>query len=241
MNFSYYNPNDRYRRRAASRMTNFLTVSSVVLLIFGVGFWFGKQNAGQQERILSGEVKEMRSNKAKMEQSLIDMRSEAQTATARYEQMKISYDEQLPEGPVQDLLTLVRKQLEEGRDPERLAFLIRSARPPRNCSEIKTRRFVVATPTNQGPQSKISVADGAVTIRGNGEPARNDKGLPEAWFNSAKAVSLEFKGLDGGVERKKGTFPLHHSMVVGAREYRFTVNDGARSFAKVTFDSCDYP
>ena len=108
MSFSYYNPNDRYRKRAANRMTNFFVMSSIVLLIFGVGFWFGKQNAGQQERILKAEVKEMRSNKKEMEQELIDMRSEAQTATARYEQIQATYDEQLPEGPVRDLLALVR-------------------------------------------------------------------------------------------------------------------------------------
>ena len=241
MSLSYYNPNDRYRKRAAARMANFLTVSFLVLLIFGVGFWFGKQNAGQQEKILKERVKSMAQQAEEMEQALIDMRSESQTATMRYEQLKETYDTQLPEGPIRDLLALVQKQLEEGRDPERLAFLIRSARPPRNCSDIQTRRFVVATPTNKAPQSKISVADGAITVSGSGLSAKNDKGQPEAWFDSSRAVSLEFRGLDGQVEKKKGTFPLHQSMVVGAREYRFTVTDGARSFAKVTYDSCDYP
>ena len=241
MSLSYYNPNDRYRRRAAARLSSFFTVSFLILLIFGVGFWFGKQNAGQQEKILKQRVKDMTEQSAEMEQALIDMRSEAQTATMRYEQLKTTYDEQLPEGPVRNLVELLRKQLEEGRDPERLAFLIRSARPPRNCSDIETRRFVVSTPTNDAPQSKISVADGAITVTGRGEAARNDKGQPEAWFDSARAVNVEFKALGGEVEKKQGTFPLHHSMVVGEREYRFTVTDGARSFAKVTYDSCDYP
>lgn len=241
MSLSSYNPSDRYRKRAASRMANFMVVSFLVLMLFGVGFWFGKQNAGQQERILKQRVQTLTSEATEVEQALIDMRSEAQTATMRYEQLKTTYDEQLPEGAVRDLLELVRKQLEEGRDPERLAFLIRSARPPRNCSEIKTRRFVVATPTNQGPQSKISVADGSITIKGTGASAKNDKGQAEAWFDSSRPVSLDFVGLGGQAEQKKGTFPIHHSMVVGAREYRFTVSDGARSFAKVTYDSCDYP
>jgi len=241
MSLSYYNPNDRYKRRAAARMSNFFTISFLILLIFGVGFWFGKQNAGQQEKILKQRVKDMREQSSEMEQSLIDMRSQAQTATMRYEQLKTTYDEQLPEGAVRDLVGLVRKQLEEGRDPERLAFLIRSARPPRNCSDIETRRFVVDTPTNDAPQSKISVADGAITVTGAGQAARNDKNQPEAWFDSARAVKVEFKALGGEVETKTGTFPVHHSMVVGEREYRFTVTDGARSFAKVTYDSCDYP
>ena len=241
MSFSYYNPNDRYRRRASARMANFFTVSFLIILIFSVGFWFGKQNAGQQEKILKERVKSMEAESEKMEQALIDMRSEAQTATMRYDQLKETYDEQLPEGAVRDLVALLHKQLKEGRDPERLAFLIRSARPPRNCSEIATRRFVVSTPTNKAPQSKISVADGAITVTGSGKSARNSQGQPEAWFDPAQSVSVEFKALSGEVDRKKGTFPIHHSMVVGAREYRFTVTDGARSFAKVTYDSCDYP
>jgi hypothetical protein len=35
--------------------------------------------------------------------------------------------------------------------------------------------------------------------------------------------------------------PLQHSMVVQNREYRFTIDAGAKSFARITFDSCDYP
>ena len=42
-------------------------------------------------------------------------------------------------------------------------------------------------------------------------------------------------------DNKAGIMPLHHSVVSGNREYRFTIEEGARSFAKVTFDSCDYP
>ena len=223
------------------RTMNFFIGLFLVILLFGIGFWFGKQNAGQQEKILAKRVKEMRTEAKEMEDALIAMRSEAQTATMRFEQLQTTYDEQLPEGPVRDLVELLRKQLDEGRDPERLAFLIRSARPPRNCSEIETRRFVVATPTNTGPQSKITVADGAITVSGNGASARNDKGQPEAWFDPARSVSVEFQPLGEKIETKKGVFPIHHSIVVGAREYRFTISDGARSFAKVTFDSCDYP
>lgn len=241
MSFSDYNPHDRYRKRAAARTANIVVGLAVVFFIFGLGFWFGNQNAGQQEKILRERVKSMTVQAEEMEQSLIDMRSEAQTAGMRYEQLKKMYDEQLPEGAVQDLVAILRKQLEEGRDPERLAFLIRSARPPRNCSEIQTRRFVVSTPTSQGPQSKISVADGSIIVSGSGVSAKNENGQPEAWFDPTRAVSVDFKALSGEVDKKKGTFPIHHSMVVGAREFRFTVTDGARSFAKVTYDSCDYP
>lgn len=241
MSFSYYDPNERYRKRAAGQFSSFLMAFIVLASIFGVGFWFGGENAVQEEKILAARVAVLEKERAAIEQELVEVRSTAQTATARYEQLRETYEEELPEGAVQELLSLVRKQLEEGRSPERLAFLIRSARPPRNCSETKSKRFIVGTPANQGPQSKVSIGDGAVLIKGDGVSARNKNGSPEAWYNPGRAVALEFTSLEGNKETKKGTLPLHHSMVVGNREHRFTISEGARSFAKVTFDSCDYP
>jgi len=240
MSFSTYNPGDRYRKRATKSFMSFSFVLFVLFLFFIVGFWFGKQNAGQQERLLKAQVEEITLQNKVLENSLVETRSEAQTAVMRYDQLQKKYEEQLPEGPLRDLLSLVKAQLNEGRDPERLAFLIRSARPPRNCSEIETKRFVVSTPGNQAPQSSISVADGGVIVKASGAAVKNSDGKAEAWFDPTRSVNIEFKTLDG-VEVKKGVFPLHHSIVVGAREYRFTVSAGARSFAKVTFDSCDYP
>lgn len=241
MSINHYNPHDRYRKRAADRFGGFLVAVFIVLCIFGIGYWVGQERSGHSVGALKARIKSAETRVSEVEAELIEARSQAGTATMRFEQLEQSYQEQIPEGPVEDLLALLRKQIEEGRDPERLAFLIRSARPPRNCSEIETRRFVVSTPANQGPDSQISVADGAIVIQASGVSARNDQGRPEAWFDPTKNIALTFITLGGQKDVKKGVFPLHHSVVVADREYRFTVSDGARSFAKVTFDSCDYP
>lgn len=241
MSLSYYNPNERYRRRAAGRVGNFFTAMFIIAVIFGFGFWVGHERAALDEAALKQKVEALELQNAEIEQTLVDSRSEAQTAVMRYEQLQETYQEQIPDGPITDLLALLRKQLEEGRDPDRLAFLIRSARPPRNCSEAKTKRFIVSTPANKGAVSKIAVADGAIVIHGKGVSARNDKGQPESWYDPSRPVKVEFVQLGGVKEVKSKQLPLHHSVIVGAREYRFTVSDGARSFAKVTFDSCDYP
>ena len=56
----------------------------------------------------------------------------------------------------------------------------------------------------------------------------------------AQQVTVRFK--NGEVaETKKGILPLRHSIIVNNREYRFTVEEGSRSFAKVVYDSCAYP
>jgi hypothetical protein len=169
----------------------------------------------------------------------------------RYEQLQETFQEAIPNGSMQSIIELVHKQLEEGMDPQRLEFVIRSARPPRNCTEPETRRFVISTPANKAAESRIEIAEAGISITGAGESARSDKGQPEAWFDSAKPVKLVFT-VKGGkqkedgttedlVEQKSGVMPIRHTLVSGLKEYRFSIEEGARSFARVTFDSCDYP
>ena len=240
MRISSYNPQDRYRRRSSERMTAFMVVVAVLGLAFVTGIWFGKQNAGQQERSLKKQLKVLQGEHQELQDTLTEARAEAQTAQARYEQLQETYKEVLPEGPMQELAALVKQQLDEGRSAERLKFLIRSARPPRGCTEPETKRFVVSTPSYDGPQSRIGIADGALQITASGQSARNSAGKPEAWYDPSKKVKVQFKGPEGG-KTKSGIMPLRHSMIVNNREYRITIDSGARSFAKVTFDSCDYP
>ncbi|MCB1562164.1 MAG: hypothetical protein KDJ75_01180 [Alphaproteobacteria bacterium] len=241
MSLAYYNPQERYRKRAAERIAGFAVVFCVLGLSVGLGFWFGKENAAQENSAMHHKVTDLEERLEQANSALTELRAREKTATARLERLQRTMQETVPEGPVEDLLALVRKQLEEGRDPERLAFLIRSARPPRNCVEPQTVRFVVSTPAYKGPDSAVTVADGTLTIKASGASARNEKGQAEAWYDPSKEVTLEFLRAGGEKDTKKGGMPLQHSMVVDGREYRFTVSEGARSFAKVTFDSCDYP
>lgn len=238
---NYYNPHDRYRRRAAERVGSFFVAFGVLGMMFAFGFWLGGERAQHGAGMLKQKVQALEAQNQQAENDLVELRSQAQTAVMRYEQLQKDFVEKIPEGPVSDLLDLVRKQIEEGRDPERLAFLIRSARPPRNCTEIETKRFVVSTPANQGPDNQISIGDGAITITAEGTPARNEKGEQEAWYDPNQSISLKFTTLGGEAASKDGILPIHHSVVAADREYRFTISDGARSFVKVTFDSCDYP
>ena len=241
MRVSSYNPQSRYRRKSANQLAAFITVLVILMLAFGFGFWMGKQAAGHGERSLKKQVAEIRKERDALQDTVTEARAEAQTAVMRYDQLQEEYNKTVPEGPMRDLVTMLGKQIEEGRDPKRLAFLIRSARPPRNCTEPETKRFVLSTPSYTGPGGKITLADGALVVRGSGASAVNSAGKPEAWFDPSKKVSIDFVALGGVKETKSGVLPIHHSVVVGAKEYRLTISEGAKSFAKVSFDSCDYP
>jgi hypothetical protein len=241
MSIYSYDPYNRYRKRNMQRLAGFAVMLLVMIAAAAFGFFLGRQNVFREELVMHAQVEVLTEEKKVLENTVTELKAEALTATTRYQELQKTVAETMPEGPVQDLIMLVHKQIGDGMDPERLAFLIRSARPPRNCAEPETQRFVVSTPAYKGPESKASIEDGTIVIKGSGVSAKNVKGDPEAWYDAGKAVSLEFLLKDGRSETKKGVMPIHQSLIIGNKEYRFTVAEGARSFAKVTFDSCDYP
>lgn len=235
-----YNPTSRYRDRKMQRMTSMVSMLLVIILSASVGFWVGKQYGVEQTISLEEQVSSLTKERNQLLTNVTELRAEAQTANTRFEQIKAEYNAVLPEGPMQDLTRLVREQLTQGMAPERLAFFIKSARPPTDCTDPETKRFVVSTPSYAGPDSSASVADGAIIIKGKGASASNREGKAEAWFDPAQNVEITFAST-AGTEKKRGVFPLRHSVVVGNREYRFTIEEGAKSFAKVVYDSCAYP
>lgn len=241
MKISPYNLQNRYRRKANERLAGVMVVLVVLFVAFGLGFLIGQQASKQQVKYLKSQVESVSKERDGLQQYVTDLRAETQTALARYAQIQKTYEEILPEGPLRDLTTLLKQQLDEGRDPSRLEFLIRSARPPRGCTEPETKRFVVSTPANKGPKSEISIAEGALIVKASGASAMNSSGQPEAWFDPAQEVTFEFISQGGVSETKAGIMPFNHSIVVENREYRLAISEGSRSFVKVTFDSCDYP
>ncbi len=241
MSLSSYNPHERYRQRATQRMMSALLALFFMFCSGVFGVWLGRMNASQEMAALQSAQEESVLQRNDLQEAVTRLRAEVQTAHTRFERLQDSYEETIPEGPMRDLVMLIKEQLDEGMDPVRLELAVRSARPPDNCTDPETRRFVVSTPAYQGPESMISLAEGALSISAAGSSARNDKGQSEAWYDPSRMIDLVFTSADGEQEKKKGTLPLHHSVIVGEREYRFTISEGARSFAKVTFDSCDYP
>lgn len=242
MSLSSYNPRDRYRERAVQRFNKALLF---LILLGGAatgGFMMGRQNATMQIASLKDDAQEKEKKLQELQNELTTLRADARTATSRLETLKTQYEKDLPqEGPMREIFDMIKKQVDDGMAPERLAFVIRSARPPSNCSDPVSKRFVVRPPSYKGPESTVSVGEGAVTISAIGEAARGSTGQVEAWYDPTQKITLTFKTADGATEEKSGTLPLQHSIIAGGREYRFNLTEGEKSFAKVTFDSCDYP
>lgn len=240
MLINQYNPHSRYRERSAQKVANVVSFLLIIAMSVGVGIWMGRQFGAESVITLKRQNKSLSDQVDELQTALTDLRAEAQVANTRFEQLRAEYNAAVPEGPMQDLLKLVKQQLDEGMEPGRLSFLIRSARPPTGCTEADSKRFIVSTPTYKGENSAVTIADGAVVVFGSGASAKNAQGQPEAWYDPAQSVKVTFKTRDGA-EEKTGTLPIRHSVVVDDREYRFTIEEGSRSFARVVHDSCSYP
>ena len=236
-----YDPGARYRRRSAKRFVNILKLLFLVLLIGGVGFYFGRLQAVKEIHLLEEKHKSAVNDLEDITKEITDLRAEARTSNIRYEQLKTNYEEILPAGPIQDLTMLMKKQLDEGIDPKRMESVLRAVSPPQNCTEAQSKRFVVTTPAYAGPVSKVSIDKRNIVIYGSGESARNSGGDAEAWFDPTKPVEMTFELSSGKKEVKTGVLPIQYYVIYDDKEYRFTIAPGERSFARVTYDNCDAP
>ena len=148
-----------------------------------------------------------------------------------------------PKGDAKRLFDLIERQLGEGVAPNRLAFVIETtSRKPSCDGKPATKRFLVRTPLYQGANDTVSFADNGIVITSEGEPTVNAEGKPEAWFDPAKPITVKFVSLGGTTSVASGMLPLHHSVVIGENEYRFTlVASESKGFINVTGDRCQFP
>lgn len=231
----------RHRRRQNQQRRRAAWVVVFLIALAGTSFWWGAETERTSQLAFKEKASELEKQRAGLDNMITNLRSEVQSTQVRYQQLEAKYLQEVPQGEFKNLTDLVRKQLNAGIKPERLAFVIDAARPPKNCTDPAVKRFVVKTPVYNGPHGTVSFGNGVVTVTGEGAAAINAGGMPEAWYDPGKPVKIVFIEIGGKRTVKEGLLPVQHSLVIGNKEYRFTVAAGERSFISVTSDSCDYP
>jgi cell division protein FtsB len=241
MSFMWHESGGRYRKRMAERRRRIAIVIIFLMALGAACYWRGREDVIASELAYKEQYQKLQKEREGLDQTITQLRSEVQSAQVRYQQLDQKFKTEVPQGEFKMLTDLVKKQLQGGIKAERLSFVIDSARPPRNCGEPQLKRFVMKTPVYSGPQGAVSFGNGVVTVAGEGAASVNPSGKAEAWYDPGKPVKIIFTEIGGKQTVKEGLLPVQHSLVVGNKEYRFTVAAGERSFISVTSDSCDYP
>lgn len=223
------------------RLVNLVGLVIIVVLSMGIGYWLGQENSKYLNATMKEELVFLKTQRSSTMELLTQLKAEAKAANLRFEQLKENYTEEMGSGSLPELMTLVKAQLDKGVMPERLASVIRSARPPEKCSQTLAGKVIVKTKAYNGAGGQISVADGNIMISASGESSISETGKPEAWYDSALPVAITFKVAGEETQVKEGTLPIHHSIILNDREYRFTLSEGAVSYVDITYDSCAYP
>ena len=235
---------DRARRR---RQRRWVTVKWL-LAVGGLGaaavfaYESGRSLAQRDVDALSQRIAEL---EAGLQQAETDMsaaqasQSEAERSLSEAQQR---YQQDVPTGELAELFALLRQKRAEGVTPERLGFLLEAASNDRACDDQATqKRFVLRTPLYAGGNDSVGFYEGLITVTGEGPSATDAAGKAEAWFDPSESVTLRFVELGGKETVVEGVLPLTKSIVIGAREYRFSAAVGDRGFVQVSSDSCSFP
>ncbi len=218
--------------------------SMVFFLFLGVtSYWTGSRLAVREVSRLQQEVDELSRGVAELGDRNAQLRTQAAEAGENAAQWQARYKAEVPTGKSRELFALLKSQIDKGADPDRVAFLVRTAADERSCdSETQTRRFLVRTPLFVGANDAVTFARNSITVTAQGASASNAEGKSEAWFDPAKPVVLKFVNPGGASSEATGALPLHHSVVRGDGEYRFSIVAGEkRGFVSVTVERCAFP
>lgn len=233
---------NRRRRRFWTGLAKWMVV---VIALFAAGFYAyrtGSKLAEHDVTKLRDEVAELTTTVETLTSENDSLKLELAAANTRAAEWQSRYEREVPTGAIKQLTDLVGEKVRDGVAMDRLSFLIGAAGAAAACdNEPVTKRFIVPTPLYSGENSWIGFADSSVTVTAMGESAVNANGQPEGWYDPAKPVTMKFTRLGGETEEISGKLPLHHSVLVGDSEFRFTAVAGDRGFMNVTADRCEFP
>jgi len=226
-----------------------LAVLKWLLLIGGLlGLGWLAYAAGSE--LARDDVRELQEQIGMLERDLSEQTGEAEAlrierdeTQERLQELQRRYDEDVPTGEARELFALLREQLDAGVGSDRLRFLTGTAGEEVRCDgDPVQRRFIVQTGLTRGQNDWVAFADNAIVARARGEPALADNGLPEAWFDETKPVTVTFTKIDSGESEAVGILPLHHSVAHGDHEYRFVMTQApARGLMQITAERCRLP
>lgn len=228
---SHQRERQRRRQRALLGLFKWIFLAALLAAAAGYAWVTASRVAGQEAATLKIENTQLGAKVGELEAALRE--SQAQTAVLQ---------ERLPSEEESALLEVARRKAGEGVALPRQAEIIAAASRERRCDGAPTvKRFRVRTPITGDEGTAASFANNVITVRAEGRSAKNADGAPEAWFDPAQPIALNFLHINGAAARTEGVLPLHYALAVGKDEYRFQIDQGPVGLIVVAMDRCDYP
>jgi len=236
----------RNRRRRRGRiilvLLRWLFVIAVALAAGYYSWDFGTKLARQEVGVLEDRLAQANAENAQLRTDITGLETALREERALVAQWQERYQAEVPSAEDKQLMGVIQERIAAGISRERLYEIVGLAQERQNCEPLPgARRFVVQNPVYAGANDTVSFAENAIIVTATGESELNTDGRPEAWFDAAKPVTVFFSRPGGATTSAVGVLPLHHAVVVGDREYRFSIVAGTRSFAEISGQSCAYP
>ena len=232
----------RRRGRVILALLRWLFVIAVALAAGYYSWDYGTKLARQKERELEGRLAQSHAESAQLRTDITGLETALRKERALVAQWQERYQAEVPSDADKELMRIIQQRIAAGVSRERLQEIVGLAQEKQDCQPLAgARRFVVQNPVYAGANDSVSFADNAIIVTATGESTVDANGRPEAWFDPAKPVTVFFSRPGGATTSAVGVLPLHHAVVVGNREYRFSIVAGTRSFAEISGENCAYP
>ena len=170
---------------------------------------------------------------------------QTKAAMDQVEDWKRKYDIGVPNGISKTLFDQMQVQLQKGVPPDRMALFIDQAAKPRSCDPAPENIQLYVRTGIGKPGGKFETTFGGhrLNLALNGDPAVNDDGQKEAWFDTEKPINVTFTDPLGQHSELNGILPLKHQMVVGDSEFQIAiaVEEKRRGYVQVTAARCNFP
>ncbi|MDX1424291.1 MAG: hypothetical protein R3322_14200 [Kiloniellales bacterium] len=232
----------RRRRQIRLRLLKWAAAVAAIVIAGVYAYETGNRLAEREVTRLEERIVDLNARLKELEQENMQLAEAARTARGKVEVWQQRYRQDVPNGEMKAIYELTREKLAGGVDASRLAFILQQASAGEECAqEVETKRFYVKTPLYDGGNDTVGFADSAIVVTAQGSASTDGTGKQLVRYDPAQPVVVRFARLGGEASEATGTLPLHHAMVVGDQEYRFSVVAGEPGMVNVTAGSCPFP
>ncbi len=232
----------RRRRQMRLRLLRWGAALAAIVIAGVYAYETGNRLAEREVARLDEQITVLNTRIQQLEQDNLQLAEAARSAKGKVEVWQQRYRQEIPTGDLKALYELTREKLAGGVDSARLAFILQQASEQSDCAEtVETKRFYVKTALYNGGNDAVAFANSAIVVTAQGAALIDGRGNQQVRYDPAQPVVVRFARLGGDSSEASGLLPLHAAMVIGDKEFRFSVVAGEPGMVIVSAGRCPFP